>query len=466
MKYEFLQFSDLYIKNEYQESLNDLNMIFLEGETHLLWGWDSTPRILANIFRGKGRIIRGSLRINGRKIENWSRESFEKDGIFYVDSQVEFMNSINLAENLFLLKNNSLKKIRLNRKAIMIRTRELLEKYELSLDAGQKVIELRAIEKVLFQLVRLADRKAKMLVLGELSQICSRKDLRLLLEVLGKLKREGISLLIYDSHPEYFRELADEYYLMRGGYLVKKFWEKERFEEYWELAGNPREVRRQQETVFLKPQDTHRCFRWKNCDGKEVSLEVLAGEIVYIRTSGWEQQQEIRKKLLGENGQKTVFESGECRLTYEDGRGLVENKIGFWGEGPLKAEYFSNLSVRDNILLPSVKKISRFGFYQSGEKFVFGDQSFFSELGEIEKSQSLTDKNIIKILCYRWKLFHPKVLILHNILSRADMEMKEWLQKELLEMAGRGTSLILLEAFEEDALPLAGRVEIPNQQWI
>ena len=67
-------------------------------------------------------------------------------------------------------------------------------------------------------------------------------------------------------------------------------------------------------------------------------------------------------------------------------------------------------------------------------------------------------ENTFKILCYRWKLFHPRILIIHNILSRSDQKMKEWLSGQFLEMAARGTALILLEVSEETALELADRV--------
>lgn len=464
MRREFLQFSDLYIKNEYQEQLSALNMVFLEGETHLLWGSDGTPRILANLFRGKGKILKGSIRMSGGKTESCSRECFEKNGIFFVDRQVEFMNSLNLAENLFLLKENSLKKIRLNRKVLAVPTRELLKHYELDLDAEQRAEDLRVIEKVWFQIARLADRRAKMLVLGELTQICSRQDLKKLLGLLKKLREEGISLLIYDSHPEYFMELADDHYVMRGGSLIKKFWDRESFVKYWYRNVNYQDTKRQED--IAGKQSTCSRFIWRNQEGKEAILEFRAGEIVYVRSSGWEQQQELLKNLLGENGRGAVFESVDQRFAYDDRRILAENRIGYWGEEPLKSEYLFNLSVRDNILLPSVKKISRAGFYQAGERFVFRDLQFCPELKELEKSEGLTDESVFKILCYRWKLFHPKVLILHNVLSRADIEMRQWLQTELLKMAGRGTALILLEAFEEDALPFSDRVVVPDKGWI
>ena len=184
MKREILQFTNLRIKNEYGEQLEDLNMIFLEGEAHLLWGWDSTPRIFASLFCGKTEIVKGNIYINSKITGKDTKYNFEKKGIYFVDSQVELMKSLNLSEQLFLLKNNSLRKIRLNSRAIEIRTREIMNHYNLELDALAKTDSLRAIEKVWFQLVRLADRNAKMIVLGGVTEICSQDDLQKLLRLL------------------------------------------------------------------------------------------------------------------------------------------------------------------------------------------------------------------------------------------------------------------------------------------
>lgn len=466
MRQEFIQLSNLYIKNEYQERLNNLNIILVEGKTYLLWGHDNTPRIFANVFRGDSEILSGSIYINGKKISKCSRQIFEQGGIFCVDSHVELMSSFTLAENLFLLKNNSLKKIRLNQKALLTRTRELLKKYDLKLDAGEKVENLRAIEKIWFQMIRFADLKAKMVVLSGITQICSREDMEKLLKLMRKFKEEKISFLIFDSHPEFFWNLADDFYLMRGGHLIRKFWDKARFNRCWNSlmrengeAGPEIDSRKEQNDFLMR-------FIWKNRKEQEVFLKFKQAEIIYIKTTGWEQQQEIRRNLLGENGHHSVFECGDQRLIYDDVKILVKNRIGFWGEEPLKAEYFSNLSVRENILIPSMKRISRCGFYQRGERFVYHDRDFCPELEEIEKSYGLTDDSVFKIIGYRWKLFNPRVLIVHNILSRADLNMRKWISGMIFDMKKRGTAVILLEAFEEDALLLADRVVLPESQWI
>lgn len=465
MKREILQFTNLRIKNEYGEQLEDLNMIFLEGEAHLLWGWDSTPRIFASLFCGKTEIVKGNIYINSKITGKDARYNFEKNGIYFVDSQIELMKSLNLSEQLFLLKNNSLRKIRLNSRAIEIRTREIMNHYNLELNALAKTSSLRAIEKVWFQLVRLADRNARMIVLGGVTEICSQDDLQKLLRLLEQLKNEGISFVIYDSHPEYFLGLADNCYLMKNGKIIKKFYDKIRFEQYWKTTVELHS-KKKTESVQQRKNRNYVSFKWQGQKEKMACLNIFEGETVYVKTSCWEQQKKIKDAFLGVYGQGTFLESRDKSIFYNDKRILAKNRIGFWGNEVIKEECFLNLSVRDNILLPSVKKISRCGFYQAREKFVFQDKEFCPELHTLEQDESMSDEKIFKILFYRWKLFNPQILILYNVFSRANLEMRQWLWEMLFDMTKRGTGLILLEAFEEDMLPFVDRVVIPGEEWV
>ncbi|MCC8065825.1 MAG: hypothetical protein LIO94_01795 [Clostridiales bacterium] len=458
MKHAFFDCSNLYIQNKSHEKLNNLHLMFRDGESHLLWGWDATPRILASLFIGNGKIISGSLRLNGEEQTDCSREVFEKNNIYYVDERSELIPSLTLAETLFLLRDNNLKKVRLNQQALQIRTRELFEKYGLDLEPGREVKDCTTIDLVLFRMICLADRNASMLVLGNLSSICSPNDRARLLALIAALQKDGIAFLIYDNHPEYFLNLAGNHYLMQGGQIIRKYDNPTEAEHYWRkiIADWKTSRTHRNSTKPAAPEDAHR-FSWQAQDGTWKELAVYPGETVYVQAKNQEQQYEIRNALLGISGRQTLYESKSGCLFYDSPDVLSRKRIVFWGLDSLNAEYFPNLSIRDNILLPAIQRISHFGFYQSGGNFVLNDREFFSELSTIE-NENLTDENRFKILCYRWKFLNPSILILYNILSRADLEMRQWLTTELLKMTDRGTSLILLEAFSEDVLPLADRI--------
>lgn len=458
MKREFLRFHELSIRNEYQEQLTGLNLVFCDGLSYLLCSLDHTGRSIAEIFNGDSHIVSGHIIGSGGRQESCTEAFFHSERIYYVDSHVRFMNSLNLAENVFLLRQNSLKKVRLNKKAILMRTKELFMRYGLPFHPEQKIGSLREIDKVLLQLVRLADLHPKMLVVSNLSFICNREDLKRLLEILRTIRETGISLLIYDSTPVRFLPLADEILLVKQGEIVKKFFDKDVFEAYWErTAKSETEEKIKKEAREETGMESYR-FSWRFPDGEPCSFEIYPGEILYFPTNSWEHQQILCKSVMGLGGDGVMLETKEWKLLCKSPSVLQRHRIFFWGMERIEDELFPNLNVRDNILMPSVKRISRFGFYKAGEKFIFRDMEFLEELAEVKTTENLTDEMVFKLLCYRWKLYHPKILVAYNVLSRFDPEMKRWMAGQLVQMAQRGTAFILLETADDAAGNIADRI--------
>ncbi len=458
MKRELLRFTDVSVRNENQEQMHQINLMFREGECHLLWSEDGTGRMLAGLFKNGGRILHGMIHIQGREQKECSREVFRREKIFCVDVRIDLMESLSLAENMFLLRPNSMKKVWFNKKATRVRTKELLAHYGLEMDAGQNVDSLSEADKVLLSLVRLADQHAKMLVVHNLSFVCNRQKMAQLLYVLKKIKEKGTALLIYDRHPEFFLDLADDIVLVKGGTIVKKYCDRKQFEQHREKYEKTVKEERQCSAVRETESSASYCFRWTDRFGNQNNFTVFPGEILYLYAESREEQQRLYRDLLEGNRFEILLTNGTRTAVCRKVQKLMKYRIGFWGADQIEKELFPNLSIRENILMPSMQRISRYGFYRNSEKFIFSSRDLMEGLDEIESTGGFTDENTFKILCYRWKLFHPRILIIHNILSRSDQKMKEWLSGQFLEMAARGTALILLEVSEETALELADRV--------
>ncbi len=467
MKKELLQLWNLSTINQYQERVKNMNLLVRKGECCLLCGKDYTGRILSNIFKGEGKITEGSILVKNEPIEECNRDVFEHKKIFYVDGDTGFMDSLNLAENLFILKKNNLRKIFINEKAIHIQAETLLKSYGLyNFNAESKMNSLSAADKISLTIVKLIGQGAEMLVLNNISSEYSEKDIASLMKLLVKLKEKEVTLLIYDSCPELFYELTDSIILTNQGKIVKKLLDREEFFEYEKWL---RQKEREQAGVEILQTENENTLRETGFEkirirGKEpFSIMVKEGEIVYITDLDTMEQAELWDSLLGKAFYKPVVRLDGKTIEYKDVSRLVKHRIGFWGGHKECVEILRNLSIKDNILLPSLKRISRFGSYQTGAEYILGDNFIIEEGFLALTSQGTEDGNysendILKTVLYKWKLFHPRVLILNNIISRTDADLKEWLKCQLTEMAGRGTAIILLETTRREALELAHRI--------
>lgn len=175
MKKEIVQLRNFSAENCYREKVKDINLLIREGECHLLWGKDYSGRTLAGIFKNQKSIASGEMSIRNVRVRQCDREVLERKRIYYVDGETEFMESLDLAENLFLLKKNSLKKLWINEKAIHIQADALLKKYGLDFEAGSRMDRLGASDKILLALVGAAAQGAKLIVLNNVSTVYSKR---------------------------------------------------------------------------------------------------------------------------------------------------------------------------------------------------------------------------------------------------------------------------------------------------
>lgn len=102
-----------------------------------------------------------------------------------------------------------------------------------------------------------------------------------------------------------------------------------------------------------------------------------------------------------------------------------------------------NLTLQENILLPSMQRISRCGFFERAAKRVFSDREFWrSRLpGETEPDSVKT----ARVLADRWLFFHPRVLFIYNVFSSSDYTVRRILQQFVQDLCARGTTVVLLE---------------------
>ena len=122
-----------------------------------------------------------------------------------------------------------------------------------------------------------------------------------------------------------------------------------------------------------------------------------------------------------------------------------------------------NLTKEDNILMPSYRKISsRLGFYRKASAYILKDNFLFEDGEDLEEID--LERTGWKLVLYRWKLFNPRLLIVHNCITAADLWERDWIKKRLIEMAERGTAIILLENEAAYCSSFADRIWRVNEE--
>lgn len=464
MRHEIIRMEHVNISRPGRHEIEDLNQIICRGYSMGAAGVENSKEILADFFEGKGTLARGRIYLDGQPWKPEGKRDFEDAGIFVISKDTVYMDSLDVSENLFLLRRNSLRKIRLNEKALHIQGRALLEKYDLPYAADEHSSHLKNGDRILIGMVRAITQGARILVLREIVACFPGEERRKLRQFVNRLKQDGITIISIDNRADFTDPFFDEVILFRHHTIYKKICQNE---DTWMIDEILKRGLEAADTTIpkaraasgkpqLRPVDS---FVWQMFrDGSwQPQISMRAGEILAaLGTPG--QVEEIWSDILCSNAIQSRFELDGEIIAYKNIQELMKHRIALMEYGN-HTEICENLTNEENILLPTYPRIcSAFGFYQKRQKYILEDNFLGLDRRDIEMLNPETEA--WKIGIYRYKLFHPRVLILKNMLQNLNVREVAWLKRELREIVERGSSVLLLENESKVCVDVADRLEV------
>lgn len=445
MKKELLRISGGEIRTPAGESIRDIHLLLREGECVSLVGNESSGRgQLARLFAGEGSLLCGRLWVQGRELRDYSRPAMEARKIYYLNTRQPFMDCLNLAENFFLMRHSRMNKTVLNQHAIELRTQQVLAEYGLAYRADCNVRTLSQLDRLLLGIVKAADQGADIIVLDEVTRGLPLPQIRQLLELLRRLKERGIGLLISDNWCNWFEEIADCLVLLQDGQIIRKLYDPVEFDQqeallhYPPARGAAAQVQPLQEGMCRQKMTLLLEYH-----GIEFPIECCEGQSVLLHSFDHQVLEECWKSLISEHS-RCRMQFPEKTVRFAGPAALLRDRIAFWDADRPETLLLENLSAEENILLPSMPRISRHGMWQKNARRILTDVNFWGR--EMLPDDAKKTFSKLDILCGRWKLFHPQVLLLHNAFSATDCEGRTVLLQYVRELCERNTTVILLEA--------------------
>lgn len=443
MKRELLSLKKLTIEGIHNhDMLYDIDLILRESECLCLTGAAHEKEVLSEYLSGKGKRISGSIRVLGRDLYLDDRKSFEKNKIFVIDRAAPYMNTLSIGENIFLLRRNSLKKFLIRESVVSSQTEYYFNKYKLLMHKDTPSDRLTTADKLIIAIIRCISQGARLILLYNVSAAFSQKEFSFLLSLIMDLKKEGIGILISDNNPDAFFSVSDRLIVFKYRRIAKKIYRQEDFYltshillgEVPLSSGKEKQKTDLPSSIVISGLKTN--GRTFNIHMSKGEILLLSGEAVPI-DSLWDQFF-LLTQLRPDYTISGTF------LPYHSMAGLINHRIAMISSTLPQAGLMHNLTMADNILMPSYKKISsRLGFYKKASSYILRDDFLFED-GELPEDIDET-VNAWKLVFYRWKLFNPKLLIVHNVITAAGLWERDWMKRRLLEMAARGTAILLLE---------------------
>lgn len=473
MKREILRMERLRISNN-EVQLHNININLFYGEVLGLIGLnDSGKTTITKILNGTQSIDEGNIYLYDKKIMSNRIKKPSKMGIFCIYNNLQLIPNLMISDNIFVIRENSFKKITLNENAINNETNKLLKSINMNVNPKMLVEDLSIPDQYLILLIKAVSLNSKIIVIDDIFGGYSKKDIENLKQVICDLKNTGISFIITNNQFEDIMSICDRMTILREGTTIKNLYKDEFSEE--KISILLKGIHFNKKIIKPKKNLEEEILRIKDLHIKGsvdyISLSLHKREILGImdmdRTYG-----ELLKEVFfspGEKGNSCIILKGK-EVKFRNYREALKYKIGIIPEDGLQRSIFNNMSLAENIIFMKLKNISNFLFIKNKIlDFVLKEYSKTLNIKYYDKDIEIKELNKLnkqKVLLYRWLLYKPDIIIMFNPFRGMDAVSREEIHQLIEFMRTEGISFIIISSDQSELLNVCDRIAIINKNMI
>ncbi len=461
-------------------ALEDVSIDLFEGEILALVGENGAGKsTLMKILSGSypHTSYDGGIYINGEKANFMHTYDAERAGVEMIYQEISLMGDLTVAENILVGRlPHSKAKGFVDWKKARGMAREALDMIGLDISPDEIVRRLSTSQMQMLSIVKAIYRKPKILVLDEPTSALTEKESHVLMDILKKLKTQGISC-IYISHKldEVF-SLTDRIMVLRDGKVVSTYTRDVLVPEkvIEDMVG------RKVESMYPKADVKigEEALRIENfvvpsrIPGRNVvdgmSLSVRKGEILGLGGLVGAGRSELAGAIFGSLAKTggDIYIDGK-QVDIKAPTDAISYKMALLTEDRRVSGFVGTMTIRENISLASFDKISRNGLLNKKAE-VAETQAQFDALnvkapGIETNILNLSGGNQQKVVLAKWLMNGAKILFLDEPTRGIDIGAKVEIYSLMAELVKKGAAIVLISSELPEFLAMCDRFVIMSE---
>jgi ribose transport system ATP-binding protein len=449
------------------QALNHVDFDLKAGEVHIVVGENGAGKsTLMKILAGAHPADAGDILLGGRPVEIATPSDALRLGVAIVYQEFALAPALTVAENIYLAH----EPLRTRPGIIDYRTMNaqaaaLLSRLNCQVPPTAVVQTLGTAQMQLVEIAKAMAFRSRILILDEPTAALSEGEIDHLFSVIRQLRGEGVSIVYISHRLEEFEHIGDRITVLRNGRKVETLSMGEATIERLVRSMAGRDVKE------LFPKQPARIgqpvLRVKGLTvGKhliDVSFELRAGEILGVAGLVGSGRTTLCRALFGleriDRGQ--VWLDGK-EITELPPTKAIEAGIGLVPEDRKAQGLALNLTLRHNVALPSLRRISRwFGLDLAAERALAGrqvDRMRIQSWSIEQLAGELSGGNQQKVVLAKWFAANSRVLVLDEPARGVDVGAKAEIFRIISESAAEGRAVLMVSSYLPEILGMADRV--------
>lgn len=449
------------------KALEDINFELRSGMIYGLAGENGAGKSTTmKIINGAYTADKGDILIDGVPTKITSPEDAQSEGVGMVYQELNMLPDLSVAENIFISHLSEKKTGYINWKDIHKKAKELLHMMEIDIDTHTRLGDLKVAHQQLIAIVRALSRDCKVVILDEPTSSLTDKDSESVLKAARRLKDLGY-IVIYISHKlKEVLDITDEVIVFRNGHKIGNYASNELNEESLaELIAGRKLESKYPKVHFEKGEEILRAEHL-TVEGllDDVSFTLHRGEILGIAGLLGAGKTEIAKTLFGVFGRGNPKAKGDIYLfgkkyKAKTPRDAIDQSIGLVPENRAVEGLLTEMSIMDNMILASLKKVSKCGWLkkkQVEQKMAEMTKALEIKCGHYtDPVNSLSGGNQQKVVLAKWLAAQSKIIIFDEPTRGIDVGAKVAVYELMNELVKQGVGVIITSSEVEEVFNMS-----------
>lgn len=470
MKKEILRINNLNLNYSQKGRLEQVSLCILEGECVGFMGLTySGKELLVQVLTGDAdEDVRDHIiYVDGRRVTD--QADLEKK-VYRITASNYVIDDWTVAEYIGLVNVGWFKMI-WGRRILEEETAAYFDELELPFDVSCKMRDLTELEKRLADLVKACRHGKKIVIIEDEFEGMRPESIRKFAKVMKRIIKGRMAVIVNSHSDMVLSTLSDKYIIFQNGRIVKKcqkdYIRSSAHLEKFLMGNTVISSKRSLDSYTLeenaeKEQDAvYRVRGLKLKDGKTKEFNFVRGEVITFLILNGKEKERIFMLLSGrkyEEGSYCILNGR--RYNSIDFAEFVARKVVSVMHVGSREEVFSSMSVGENLLLPSLQKISSLEYIASAKKMLkmLGDSMDNNEILSDTSAEMLGVNDLIRLTMERWYVYNPRVLVLFEPFALCDAYGVSIVKSYIKKFANKGTAVIIIKSREEYVEDISDRI--------
>jgi ribose transport system ATP-binding protein len=455
-------------------ALDDVSLAVHPGEVIGLVGENGAGKsTLMKILGGVTDPSLGRIRVDGAERAAMTVADAIGAGIAFVHQELNLFDNLDAASNVFIgrepLKGGPLKLV--DRARLRAAVRPLFARLGVNFSPDTPVAGLSLAQRQLVEIAKALSLDSRLVIMDEPTSSLTLTETERLLKVIADLKASGVSVIFISHRLDEVRACADRVVGLRDGRVAGHLAKAE--------ITPPAMIRlmigRDLKAIYRPPATEPgsavleaRGVTTATYPTQTVDLAVRRGEILGLAGLIGAGRTELARALFGIDAMKT----GEVRLdgrpvAISSPRDAIAAGLFLVPEDRKGAGVVLDLPIKDNVTLPQVGALARFGIIRRAAERAMADAerkrlgirapSIFTNVG------TLSGGNQQKVVLAKWLAMKPRAIVFDEPTRGIDVGAKREIYDMMRDLADAGVAVLMISSDMEEVIGVSDRIAVMHE---